>query len=435
MLRVLQSPSAAERIAAAAEFIRSFAPATEVLLVGSSREAVDDLVRGFASTSGATFGLHRFSLTQLAARLAMGRLAAAEITPSSAVGAEALAVRAAYEAATRNELPYFAPVANFPGFGRATAATINDLRSAGIPAEMLKRLEESGPDNAALLKRFEEQIGEVSVADRSILFQSALEEVRAGADFAKHPLLFLDVPIHSAIERAFLLELASAAKDVLFTCPTGDLRTLDNLRTVPGVQGKAAPVVPGDSSLARLGFYLFSETTPPEGKPDDEVIFFSAPGEERESVEIARRILAEAEKGVPFDRIAVLLRAPETYAALMEAALTRAGIPAYFARGSRRPDPSGRALLALLACAAEGLSAHRFAEYLSFAQVPSLAEDGSPPAHPPEFVPPSDDALGSAASAFAPSTLNTNQDPGDRPTDLDSSELEGALRTPWKWEQ
>ena len=69
MLRVLQSPSAAERIAAATEFIRSFAAATELLLVGSSREAVDDLVRGFAHTSRATFGLHRFSFTQLAARL------------------------------------------------------------------------------------------------------------------------------------------------------------------------------------------------------------------------------------------------------------------------------------------------------------------------------------------------------------------------------
>src|ERR1700691_1478947 len=168
MLRVLHSPSAAERIAAATECIRSFAAATELLLVGSSRDAVDDLVRGFARTSGATFGLHRFSLTQLAARLAIGRLAAAEITPSSAVGAEALSGRAACKGATRNELPCFAPVANFPGSGRAAAATINDLRSAGIPAERLKRLEESGPDRPALLERLEEQIGDGSVADRRI---------------------------------------------------------------------------------------------------------------------------------------------------------------------------------------------------------------------------------------------------------------------------
>jgi hypothetical protein len=256
MLRVLQSPSAAERIAAAAEFIRSFAAATELLIVGSSREAVDDLVRGLAHTSGATFGLHRFSLTQFAARLAIGKLAAAGVAPSSAVGAEALAVRAAYEAAMRNELPYFAPVTKFPGFARATAATIGDLRAARIAAEKLEALEESGPDHAALLERFQEQMEEVLVADITILFQSALEEVRAGADFARHPLLLMDVPIHSAIERAFLLELASAAKEVLFTCPAGDLRTLGNLKMVPGVKENAAAPVPLDSSLARLGSYL-----------------------------------------------------------------------------------------------------------------------------------------------------------------------------------
>jgi len=407
MLRVLQSPSAAERIAAAAEFIRSFAAATELLLVGSSREAVDDLVRGLAHTSGATFGLHRFSFTQLAARLAIGRLAAAGVTPSSVVGAEALAARAAYEASVRNELPYFAPVTKFPGFAHATAATIGDLRAAGVAGDRLDALEESGPDHAALLECFQEQMERVLVADRTLLLQAALEEVRTGADLARHPLLLLDVPVHSAIERAFLVELASAAKELLCTCPAGDLRSLDNLKMVPGAQENAATPVPKDSSLARLGFYLFSETTPPEGRLDDEVVFYSAPGEERESVEIVRRILAEAEKGIPFDRMAVLLRAPETYGGLMEAAMRRAGIPAYFARGSRRPDPSGRALLALLACAAEGLSAHRFAEYLSFAQVPSLAQDGAPPESKTEFVPPEDDALN---SAFAHPMTNTSQD-------------------------
>lgn len=150
----MQSSSAAERIGAAAEFIRSFAISTELLLVSSHREAVDDLVRELAHASGATFGLHRFSLTQLAARLAIGKLAPAGVVPSSSVGAEALAVRATFEAAKRNELPYFAPVTKFPGFARATAGTIGDLRAAGITAEKLEVLEESGPDLAALLKRF-----------------------------------------------------------------------------------------------------------------------------------------------------------------------------------------------------------------------------------------------------------------------------------------
>ncbi len=122
----------------------------------------------------------------------------------------------------------------------------------------------------------------------------------------------------------------------------------------------------------------------PTGEIDESVVLFSAPGEGREAIEIARRLLQEAARGVPFDQMAVLLRAPQTYLGVLEHALERAGIPAWFHRGTRRPDPAGRALLALLACADEELSARRFAEYVSLGQVP-LNEAGnadiwSPPA-------------------------------------------------------
>src|SRR5208282_365167 len=104
-----------------------------------------------------------------------------------------------------------------------------------------------------------------------------------------------------------------------------------------------------------------------------------APGEAREGVEIARRVLARAREGVRFDRMAVLLRSPEEYRANLQEAFDRAAIPVHFARGARRPDPAGRAFYALLECAAEGLSARRFAEYLSLGQVPDATSDGAPP--------------------------------------------------------
>src|SRR5215831_12188152 len=107
MLRILKSHSAADRIVAATEFVRSFPPATEVLLIGASRDAVDDFVRSFAGSVPATFGLHRFSLTQFAARLAAARLAGAGAAPNSAVGSEALAARTAYEAVVARDLKYF----------------------------------------------------------------------------------------------------------------------------------------------------------------------------------------------------------------------------------------------------------------------------------------------------------------------------------------
>src|SRR6185312_15406460 len=105
-----------------------------------------------------------------------------------------------------------------------------------------------------------------------------------------------------------------------------------------------------------------------------------------EAVEIVRRLLDEAQAGVPFDEMAVFLRAPDHYLGLLEHACARGGVPVYFDRGTRRPDPAGRAFMALLSCAAEGLSARRFDEYLSLGQVPrldevkSLGETVTPPA-------------------------------------------------------
>ena len=69
-----------------------------------------------------------------------------------------------------------------------------------------------------------------------------------------------------------------------------------------------------------------------------------------------------AARGVPFDEMAVFLRSPSNYLGLLEHACHRGGIPAYFDRGVRRPDPAGRAFVALLssmACAIPGIMATR----------------------------------------------------------------------------
>src|SRR4029077_7302384 len=123
------------------------------------------------------------------------------------------------------------------------------------------------------------------------------------------------------------------------------------------------------NSLQRLQNHLFSNA-PDESGLDSTVTVVSAPGEMHEAVEIARRIQDQARRGVAFDRIAVLCHVGERYGPYLEEALSRAGIPAYFATGTRRPEPGGRALLQLLRCASENLSAKCFAEYLSLVQVP-----------------------------------------------------------------
>src|SRR5262249_6907559 len=130
-----------------------------------------------------------------------------------------------------------------------------------------------------------------------------------------------------------------------------------------------------EGDLWSLRQYLFeTELEPPQRTSDGSLEFFSAPGEGRECVEIARRVLKEARRGVRLDEMAIFVRSPQSYFGLLEQALRRADVPAWFDRGTRRPHPAGRAFLALLACAAEHLSAARFAEYLSLGQVPQLDE-------------------------------------------------------------
>src|SRR5205807_6507528 len=65
-----------------------------------------------------------------------------------------------------------------------------------------------------------------------------------------------------------------------------------------------------ETSLERLRRSLFSTQPAAPKELDRTVEFFSAPGEGLECVEIARRILAAAEAGVAFDRMAILLRHP-----------------------------------------------------------------------------------------------------------------------------
>lgn len=81
-------------------------------------------------------------------------------------------------------------------------------------------------------------------------------------------------------------------------------------------------------------------------------------------------------KGVAFDRMAVLLQSPEEYRGHL-----KHGQACRFAsaRGRRAPRSAWPAFCGLLCCAAEGLSAQRFAEYLSLGQSPDAPPEGTPP--------------------------------------------------------
>ena len=86
-------------------------------------------------------------------------------------------------------------------------------------------------------------------------------------------------------------------------------------------------------------------------------------------------------------------------------------------------------MLALLYCAEEGLSARRFAEYLSLAQVPDPLE----PTLPAALVAPDDEVL---SAGVTDGTTPEEPDPPPMRTTaaLEWPVVDGALRAPWRWE-
>jgi ATP-dependent helicase/nuclease subunit B len=438
-MRVIISTSAAARLDAARAFLAGRAPSTELIIVGASRGAADDLARAMARQVGATFGITRFGLTELAARAAAARLGGERRVPGTQAGAEAVAARAVFDALADNELAYFEPVARMPGFPKALARTLHELRLAGVRTsdQRPKTDDRAGDDLFRLLARVEAELARSGVDDRAALFHLAADACRAGqVRWARLPILLLDVPLDSRAEQAFVAALTAQSPDVLATVPDGDTFALDALRAMGGTVEDISNVGLQTSDLSCLRRYVFQTERPAERERAGDVVLFSAPGEGREAVEIVRRVLDEAARGVPFDEMAVFLRTPQQYLGLLEHACARGDVPAYFDRGTRRPDPAGRAFVALLSCAVDGLSAKRFDEYLSLGQVPQVTDTAAAAA----FVTPLDDVFADEERRSGPlSPPDPWADPVGPPdpkidTD-DEAVVAGTLRSPWKWEE
>jgi hypothetical protein len=454
-LRVITSTSAAARLGAARSFVaehssspRRGGPPSELVIVGASRGAADDFARAIALTTGATFGLTRFSFVELAARAAAARVAAgiaagardAQRVPGTHAGAEAMAARAVFEAVAAGELEYFAPVARMPGFPKALARTLHELRLAGFSADRLS----AGPgvrDLSRLLARLEEQLASAAVDDRAALFQAAAAAVRADlVRWARLPLLLLDVPLDSRAEGELLAALVDRSPDVFATVPDGDDFALAQFARLDADVSNVPEPPASDfrlqtSDLHCLRSFLFTSERPQPRERDGDVALFSAPGEGREAVEIVRRLLDEAAAGVRFDEMAVFLRTPQQYLGLLEHACARGDVPVYFDRGTRRPDPAGRAFIALLSCAVDGLSAKRFDEYLSLGQVPRIGDRREPPA----AVIPEDEVFADLVEPLdGPAHPDGGEPAAPARAEIDSDDeavVAGTLRSPWKWEE
>ncbi|MDX1393503.1 MAG: PD-(D/E)XK nuclease family protein [Gemmatimonadota bacterium] len=392
--QLVVSARATDRRAASLAWLSALPRHADALILGETLDGPHDLILAFVSHGGSAMGLHRRTLRLLAAELARTAGAAERRPPGGRLARSAIVERT-LRRVTSERLGRLGAVADTPGFGRAVGDALDDLGLARATPAALRPLD---ADLAGLAEAVREEWEEAGLLSLSDVYHAAIERL-GDIDF-KHPLtcvplLVQDARIETGLETAFLGALLERAPASLTTIPDGDAVSIASYESLRIENSRMAgePGGTGHRALDRLQTGLFGAPGAPTA-PDDSVTVFSAPGESRESVEIARRLLAAAEEGRRFDSAAILLRQPEDYRPYLEEALDRADVPAYFARGVRRPDPAGRAFLALLSCRLDDYSALRFAEYLSIGEVPAAAEGDAPPdalSEAETWVPPVDE--------------------------------------------
>lgn len=372
------------------------------LVVATARiETARALAADLALALGSVVDVESTTLDGLAARLARPALRAAGQTIATTLALDTAAAQAIHALATT--LPRMGPLRATPGLPRAITRTLDELWAADLAAGNVAPFD---AELAAVLAHVERALATEKLVPRARVTEMAIAAVQGGALRGTRVVL-LDVPIRTRLASELARAIATGAASARFVVPSADARTLGHLGEIPVTEARAS-----HAEVAELADALFSSRREKTYAGVLETVL--ARGEAAEAAEIARRVLAAAREGTPLHRIAIALRKPELSRAALEAAFRGAGITLAQRRGARRPDPSGRALLALLTCASEGLSARAFAAYLSFGVLPDTL-DGAPP----------------AASANAAVRAYDDEEDGD---EGENDPVPDPVRAPRRWE-
>jgi hypothetical protein len=309
---IVTSAASHSRIARGRDWLNARRPADEVLIIGASLGAANELARNIAQEKRASFGYHRLTLGQFASALARPVFAAQRTVPLGALGVQAITNRAIHKLAETDGLGRYARLISGPGFARAIANVITELRLEQIEPDALAHL---APDLRPLLRVYQQELAEHGFTDWPGILRVA---TAAATDSGfRHqlldlPILLLDAPLTTDSEIALVRALCTRSPDMLITVPAMDAATLARLRSdlsadivdldahsasKPGFKQKE------NGSLQQLQRHIFNDVVAAlQGRLDEQIVVFSAPGESRECVEIVRRVLALAHGGIAFDR-------------------------------------------------------------------------------------------------------------------------------------
>lgn len=367
-----------------------------VVLVGSNLLALW-LGRRLALEGAPHLGLRFCTFVDLARTLAAPRIARFEPLPP---GGRALLARTLVRAGGAARDDYFAPVADRPGFPHRLAATFGDLDDGGF-AEAAERLASAWPEDDAKLRSvlrfyaaYRARIAGRFVNTSDCIRAAALEAPRFRDAFGTDRFALYGFYDFTEVQRALLAALAApgAALHVSAYAPDPELPghafAREGVAFLEGLglgRERAAPLAPPgaprDLELLRERLFAPVEAAPRSAAAAAhaglEVV--SAPGEVEEVREIARSILRLArEEGIPFREIAVLLRNPDAYSALIREVFEHAGIRFFLHQGlPLSATGAGRGFDLLFALAGTEFARQEVIDFLTAAP---LAPERVPPA-------------------------------------------------------
>lgn len=302
------------------------------VLVGSNLLSVY-LRRAYAASRGAAANIRFLTFLDLARDLAPE---ADRRPPLPDLAPRRLARQAL--AASRDSR--FRDLAATPGVADALVRTADDLRDAGIDAATLPRLAarlDLDADRAPILGEVVEAVARFDASRRRFADPTAtLERAAASPGGSATPLLVYGLSDLGPL-RERVLDAAAAGRRVVAFVPS-----------VPGLADDETVRVPLFERLLGVPASRLGDGVPIE--PD----WVVAPSDAAEAREVARRILALSEEGIPLHRAAVLLRDPRTQEGPIVAELRRLDLPFYRPAGSPPSTrPSGRVARALFDLADE----------------------------------------------------------------------------------
>src|SRR5437867_1719389 len=126
------SADAQSRLAAARAWLARLPRDAEALVLAPHGLAADLVVRDEVSSAGTRFGVQRFTVDRLAARLAAPELARRGAATTTSLSLAAVVTRAVQGLLGSGAAGRFAEIGGRPGFPHAVVRTLEELRGAGI---------------------------------------------------------------------------------------------------------------------------------------------------------------------------------------------------------------------------------------------------------------------------------------------------------------